>query len=98
MSDEYATLRKVLDDALDQAANGKGKERHASPGQRFEDQEIVAGCRDLGSNHGPLFQVRKKAKESARLPRAAARRELLGAIVYAAAAVIWLDEQPEEKP
>ena len=92
--DEYASLRKVLEEAVQQASAGKGKERHATEGERFEDQQIVQEGRWIGTNHGQIFQARKKAMESTRLPKERARAELLGAIVYLAAAVIILDEKP----
>jgi hypothetical protein len=87
----YAELRRVLDLALDQAANGKGKERHALEGERFEDQQIVQLGAWMGSNHFELGQAVKKLLESARLKPGPAKREILGAINYAAAAVILLE-------
>ncbi len=89
---DYEALRCVLDEAVVQAAEGKGRERHASEGERFEDQQIVQIPVWLGSNQGDIFQAVKKALESTRLPHEAARRELLGAINYLAAAVIVLDK------
>ncbi|HET9893145.1 MAG TPA: hypothetical protein VFQ42_21895 [Mycobacterium sp.] len=85
----YETLASVLDDALAQSQAGKGAERH-STGQAFVDQPIVRLNEGLGSIDGQLFQVLKKAQESERMNPAAARRELLGAIVYLAAAVIQI--------
>ncbi len=90
--DGYDELRKVLAAAVEQASRGKGKERHATEGEAFEDQQIVQEGRWLGTNHGQIFQARKKAMESTRLPPDRARTELLGAIVYLAAAVILLPE------
>lgn len=86
----YELLAQVLDDALDQAQSGKGRERHARPGQPFESQPIVRGNEELGTTHGAIAQVRKKALESLRLPVDRAVAELLGVIVYAAAAIIVL--------
>lgn len=88
----YAELASVLDAALDQAQSGKGKARH-SCGEPFQDQKIVQICEWMGSNQGDIFQAVKKAVESTRLPHVRARRELLGAINYLAAAVIVLDRQ-----
>lgn len=87
----YESLARVLQEALDQAAAGKGKERHANEGEAFEDQQIVQLGEWLGSNHFQLGQAAKKLLESARLPPDRARREILGAINYAAAAVIQQD-------
>ena len=38
--DPYSTLLNVLNEAYAQASEGKGKERHAKPGEKFEDQKI----------------------------------------------------------
>lgn len=95
---DYADLLKVLDKAYRQAAEGKGKQRHAR-GRPFKSQSIMEDQRLFGSPVGALTQVRKKALESQRLfelyggPRAA--EEMLGAIVNAAAAALWYWEQPE---
>lgn len=86
----YEQLAAVLDAALAQAQAGKGKERHAGEGEAFHDQKIVQLCEWMGSTQGAVFQVAKKALESTRLDDAAAERELLGAINYAAAAVLVL--------
>ncbi len=87
----YEQLARVLQEALDQAAAGKGKERHANEGEAFEDQQIVQLGEWLGTNHFQLGQACKKLLEAARLPPDRARREILGAINYAAAAVIQMD-------
>lgn len=91
--DGYAELRRVLDEAVEQASAGKGKERHATEGEAFEEQQIVVLNRWIGSNHGDIFQACKKAIESTRLSKDAAKRELLGAINYLAAAVIILERE-----
>ena len=83
----YATLENVLTMALDQAANGKGKERHAEDGEPFEKQQICEITRRVG--HGfPLGQAVKKIQESPRLDGEHRINELLGAINYIAAAII----------
>lgn len=84
--DEYLSLRNVLVDAIKQASEGKGKERHASEGEAFENQPICEIARRLGG--GDLFQAVKKIYESVRLPGEAGVRELLGSIVYIAAEII----------
>ena len=91
----YEPLMEVLYDALRQASNGKGDERHAG-GKVFIDQPIFTIARE----HGLAFltgQAAKKLGESHTLlsifgeNRAIA--ELYGAIVYTAAAIILLKEQ-----
>jgi hypothetical protein len=84
----YASLNAVLNRAFEQAARGKGMERHAAPGERFEDQQIVRLGSWMGSTHFQIGQAVKKALESTRMPTARAVPELLGAIVYLAAAVV----------
>ena len=90
----YASLYSVLKDALHQAASGKGKERHAND-DPFERQSIC----EITRKHGLAFatgQAAKKLEESHRLLQLrgveAATNEILGAINYAAAAVIVLRE------
>lgn len=94
-STEYAPLAATLQEAYDQAATGKGKERHAR-GLPFIDQPIL----EIGRMCGPGFntgQSIKKQQEAmgmlARGEHGAAIRELLGAINYAAAAVMLIREQ-----
>lgn len=85
----YLRLKSVLDAAEDQAAGGKGKERHADD-QPFEAQPI-----QWIEEHFKSFQLGqavKKMHESQRLPTDAAINELLGAINYLAARVIFLQD------
>lgn len=82
----YEQLAAVLQDAYDQAAKGKGAARHAT-GKPFHEQPM----QDLIRLYGPGFalgQAGKKMQESQRMDRDAAERELLGAIVYIAGAII----------
>ena len=90
----YALLRKVFDDAYNQAANGKGKERHAKIGAPFENQVIIEVAKRFGVG-ALLFQAFKKSEESQRLPKDRAIAELHGAMVYLAAAVIALERTEE---
>lgn len=90
----YDKLAEVLSRAFAQAAVGKGKERHAR-GEPFHEQVICIGARKFGVG-SLLFQAFKKSEESQRLEKDAAVRELLGAIVYLAAAVIVTEEQKAE--
>lgn len=94
-STEYAPLAAILQEAYDQAATGKGKERHAND-RPFIDQPIL----EIGRMCGPGFdtgQSIKKQQEAmgmlARGDASAAIRELLGAINYTAAAVLLIREQ-----
>lgn len=88
----YDSLGRVLREVMHQCAIGKGNERHAN-GKAFIDQPILAYSREYNSPVGLLFQVRKKLDEFDRLDGIARRRELLGAIVYLAALVIFDQEQ-----
>ena len=85
----YERLADVLKRAYDQAAVGKGRERHAS-GEPFHEQVMQIGARKFGVG-SLLFQAFKKSEESQRLPRDRAVAELLGAIVYLAGAVIAVE-------
>lgn len=87
----YEQLQEVLTRAFEQASAGKGKERHARADEPFEQQVILEGARRFGTG-ALLFQAYKKAEESQRLETERAVAELLGAIVYLAAAVIHREE------
>lgn len=82
----YELLADVLKRAYDQAAVGKGKERHAN-GEPFDEQVMQDGARRFGVG-ALLFQAFKKSEESQRLPLERGVAELLGSIVYLAGAVI----------
>lgn len=91
--DHYAPLRAILDAAFDQAANGKGRERHAT-NNAWADQPIGT----IGRMVGPGFnagQAIKKLTEALgmleRGEREAAIREVHGAIVYAASVVMLIE-------
>lgn len=91
MTDGYDDLRSILDEAYSQASTGKGKERHARGDTPFDRQPIMEIGRMLQTPAGDIFQSMKKAQEAqgmfTRGDYPAADRELLGAIVYLAAAV-----------
>src|SRR5262249_15028154 len=64
----YESLAAVLDEALDQAQRGKGRERHAAAGEAFHDQQIVQlGEWMAGSTVFAVGQACKKSIESTRL-------------------------------
>lgn len=95
----YEQLAEVLKAAYDQAANGKGKERHAND-LPFPEQRMLGISRLLDSDGGMAYQACKKVTEARGLKHDARERELLGAIVYIAGMVIFhreraRDEQPK---
>lgn len=87
---DYETLMNTLMEAYAQATEGKGKERHAR-GLHFEDQDMLQLLRRAGIGFG-IGQACKKALEAQHRKMGEARIELLGAIVYLAGTVIYLDE------
>lgn len=87
--DNYLPLLRTLLGALDQAANGKGRERHAND-NAFTDQPILNIARLLNSDGGLAQQVIKKVIEARTLPTHEQRvRELQGAINYTAAMIMY---------
>lgn len=93
MNGPYSKLAAVLERAYAQASGGKGKDRHVkAEGQAFEDQPICSLQRIYGNGYA-FGQVGKKMEESMRMSKDAAVAELLGGIVYLAAAVIVREEQ-----
>lgn len=88
----YEKLAEVLHQAYEQAAVGKGDERH-STGQPFHEQPMQTISKLVGSGDGMAFQAIKKIQESIRLNSDRAQiHELLGAINYIAGIVIFLQE------
>ena len=87
----YEALGSVLKLAIDQAAVGKGAERHAEVGEPFDRQLICAIERRAGGGFC-IGQAVKKTLESQRLNRTGGIQELLGAINYLAAAVVVIQE------
>jgi len=93
----YASLDRILTEAQEQAANGKGKERHAAD-NAFEDQ-VICEVQRLLIGHPLAYQAgqaMKKTIEAGRLfnmgKPEAAKAESLGAINYLAAMCIMVDE------
>ena len=87
----YECLARVLGMAFDQAARGKGKERHANdlPFDRQPMQDLIR-MNGLGFATG---QVGKKASEALSLPADRAIAELLGVINYAAGAILFIERE-----
>lgn len=90
----YEALAAILNEAHDQAATGKGRERHAND-KPFDRQPIL----EIGRMVGPGFnigQAMKKSQEAigmaSRGANDAAIRELLGAINYTASAILLIRE------
>lgn len=87
----YQRLAKVLVAAYDQAARGKGKERHAND-LPFHEQPMLSISELLGTPAGLAYQVCKKVQEALNMPTLSQQtRELYGAINYAAGIVIYLE-------
>lgn len=87
----YESLSEVLHRAYNQAACGKGAERHANS-LPFTEQPMQSISVLLNSHTGLLYQAMKKIQESERMDLDAAVRELLGAINYVAGAVIFIEK------
>lgn len=96
----HASLERVFALAVEQSKSGKGADRHGN-GEDLDNQPIFTLNRPLGTNHGALFQVLKKTTESAKLASTGrvemAKNELLGAMVYAAAAYLLLEPKGKEE-
>lgn len=87
----YEMLRDVLERAYDQAARGKGAERHGKDLPfHLQPMQQIADMYGIGFMLG---QVAKKIEEAQRLPKDRAINEILGAINYCAGAVIFLEKQ-----
>ena len=94
-SGNYEPLRRILDEAFSQSADGKGAKRHSRGNTPWDRQPILEIQRMVGPGFA-LGQTMKKAQEAAgmvaRGENEVAVQELLGAIVYAAAAVLAIRE------
>lgn len=87
--DDYLPLLRTFLGALEQAAYGKGRERHAND-LPFTEQPILTMARMLDSDAGLAQQVIKKTIEARTLPTKQARiNELRGTLVYAAAMILF---------
>ena len=89
----YEKLAAVFVRAYDQAARGKGNDRHAG-GHPFHQQPMQQISQLLESDSFMAGQAIKKVQESRRLPTRERRvAELLGAINYIAGMVIYEESQ-----
>ena len=88
----YDNLRKVFDDCLHEAAEGRGHRRHSIEGEPFEGQTSGIITELLGVSF-PLGQAMKKIMESVQLSNEDGVRELIGAINYIALAIIKTEEE-----
>lgn len=87
--DDYLPLLRTFLGALEQAAYGKGRERHAND-LPFTEQPILTMARMLDNDAGLAQQVIKKTVEARSLPTKQARiNELRGTLVYAAAMILF---------
>jgi acyl carrier protein len=93
----YHLLSEVLLRAFAQAANGKGKERHAKGDTPFHEQPMALINKQIGSVDGFIYQAHKKSLEALRLPQGRNVAELLGAINYLAGAVIALESWAQKE-
>jgi hypothetical protein len=89
----YDDLFHVLALAYDQAARGKGKERHAN-NKPFAKQPLMQLADKFGTGF-LLGQASKKLEECTGLPYGQDVKEILGAIVYSCAAVMHLELEAE---
>lgn len=89
----YEKLGWVLENALDQAQNGKGNARHQIGDAPFHKQPICELGRLYGTGYN-FGQAAKKAHETGQLSTKEAKlNELYGAINYLAAAAILIAEE-----
>lgn len=85
----YEQLIAVFQAAHDQAAHGKGKERHAN-NLPFHKQRMQTISQTIDSEYGMVYQVTKKMTEGLQFTDHDKREaELLGAINYLAGIVIY---------
>lgn len=91
-TDDYKTLSDVLERAYQQAAHGKGKERHAN-NLPFDKQPMQTISQLVGSADGLRYQAIKKIQEAGRMDKDAAVKELLGAINYIAGVIIYIESE-----
>lgn len=95
----YQNLRAVLNAALEQAAIGKGAARHAD-GKPWKKQPIFSITARVGVGF-PMGQAIKKVEEASgmlnRREIHAAQTEILGAIIYLAAAYDYIGDTHDKR-
>jgi hypothetical protein len=95
----YEPLAEIMQEALDQAQHGKGKERHANE-RPFTNQTLMNNTRAVGTGY-PCGQAMKKAEELHGMVQrgeyAQAIEEAFGAAVYLLAAALWIQEYAENQ-
>jgi len=96
---KYSELKRILDLAYAQAAFGKGKERHAND-LPFTEQPIMKIGAMVGVG-GHAYQIMKKSQEACGMVSKghleSAKKEMLGAIVYASAMVLLIEQLQENE-
>mgnify|MGYP003407105016 FL=1 len=85
-------LKRILNNAYNQSAKGKGIERHGATGATFAEQQIVSFGLETKSINYNIGQANKKIREALNLPAVKAIHELLGAINYIAGAIAILEK------
>ncbi len=94
----YTSLDSVLRAAYQQAADGKGRQRHNARNVSCDRQPIMEIGRMCGLGY-PTGQAQKKTQEAVsmfnRREHHKAEAELLGAINYLAAAILLIRENME---
>jgi len=95
---EYLSLFRVLEQALSQAQNGKGAQRHNMSGTTpFEKQRMQTVSELIGSPDGMVYQAIKKLTEGMKLPTLERQTaELLGVINYVAGIIVYLHAHQTE--
>jgi|SRR5690606_4628567 len=91
----YERLEAVMQEALDQAAAGKGKERHAN-GSPFHEQRMQQIARLQGGVDGLVYQAIKKLTEGVKLGPVRGRADVLGAAVYAMGILVYWDNAAKD--
>ena len=94
----YEGLMKMLSAAYKQAAGGKGKERHAR-GKAFDKQPIMEIGRMVGPGYATGQSMKKLQEAKSMMDKGhfeAAKAEALGAINYAAAFYLLVEEAQAE--
>jgi hypothetical protein len=93
----YEDLHEVFMEAMYRCSCGKGKERHVTGDEPFDEQYILRGVRRFGFG-GIHFQIGKKNEEIENLVEYEEKiNEFLDIMVYSAAAVIRIKEIIEER-